>query len=425
MFCGKCGMKLNDNDPRCPRCGWAVPSDAKKPAAKSHYFDNRTRIADDDMTKTADADQTIFIDEIPQEPVRHVRSQWEAPVNFDYEEPQRQSFSQEEYYPAAVPNYNNQPQDIYAQDELIPEAYRTPSPSVPQKKKSGNKALVVTIIIASTVILAAVGLFVFQLIYTNSEDYKTQKAQSEILSGNYQAGLDHISGFRTPGADAVREFVELLKVRDSYAEAYNSGLLQTDKDEVNGAFAKLKEQFESFNSADRLPDKLKEKYKSFSDRFSAMDSVLEKLSASDFYDAQLCVLSFRDRKTGGSFTLDELQSVIDTSSPAIGSIEKNLINNDSFKQLSAESNAQAVKTINDFYGIVSAQNNQDKFDLENYRKTQKDDESLKLSAIDKNYEANVGTGLTSLKEKSDAEENAYKLVSALKYAWTAYAFDVQ
>ena len=91
----------------------------------------------------------------------------------------------------------------------------------------------------------------------------------------------------------------------------------------------------------------------------------------------------------------------------------------------ADCGAQAVKTMNEFYQITSAQVNQDAFDLENYKKSQRSDATLKLSDTVSFYDAAVGTGLKSLTSNADAEANAKALCEALKIAWTDFSFTVK
>ena len=150
----------------------------------------------------------------------------------------------------------------------------------------------------------------------------------------------------------------------------------------------------------------------------------DKIEA-DLTDAQYCVLEFKKRKEGENFTVNKLQSIVSTSEPAVKAIEDKWYNTDAFREFANASSAQAVKTANEFYQTVSTQLSQDKFDLDTYQKSYSGDTAIKLSNSEKNYEAFVGTGLRSLKETADAEQNAKTLFEALKIAWTAYAFEVQ
>ena len=82
MFCGKCGSKMDDNLTVCPRCGWQLPRGVKTP----------------------------------------VRSVSSAQDNFDYDEPSRQSFGVDEYFPP------------------VPKEFRQPMPAAMPVQPAAQKA---------------------------------------------------------------------------------------------------------------------------------------------------------------------------------------------------------------------------------------------------------------------------------------------
>ena len=402
MFCGKCGFHLKDIDVCCPRCGWS-PKNAVLP---------------DTPTKAAEENKTVFAAQ-PKAPQQDWQTQ--APQNFDFDETARQDFPSEKYYPP-VPNFYTPPQ-VNAGDNLIPEAYRDPSAAT--KPKKSRKGLIAAIIIIAAVLLAGGGLLAYQFYYVNSEGYKLSQAEKSILAGDYQTGLDQISDLQTKQAQDTRSFVQFLAQKESFAADYNAGLLQTEQDSVNEKAAALWTSFEALGDNLQLPEKLDESYRLYRKRFAAMREGVNNISQADLTDAQYCVLEFKKRKEGENFTVNKLQSIVSTSEPAVKAIEDKWYNTDAFREFANASTAQAVKTANEFYQTVSTQLSQDKFDLDTYQKSYSGDTAIKLSNSEKNYEAFVGTGLRSLKENADAEQNAKTLFEALKIAWTAYAFEVQ
>ena len=402
MFCGKCGFQLKDFDVCCPRCGWS-PKNAVLP---------------DTPTKTAEENKTVFVGE-----QKAPRQDWQtqAPQNFDFDDTARQDFPSEKYYPP-VPNFYTPPQ-VNSDDKLIPEAYRNPS-AAPEPKKS-RKGLIAAIIIVSVALLAVGGLIAYQFIYINSDGYKLGQAEKSILAGDYQTGLETISELQTKQAQDTRAFVQFLTQKESFAADYNSGMLQGSQDSVSEKTAALWSSFEALGDDLQLPEKLSESYQLYRKRYSAMREGVDKISPADLTDAQYCVLEFKKRKEGENFTVNKLQSIVSTSEPAVKAIEDKWYNTDSFREFANASSAQAVKTANEFYQTVSTQLSQDKFDLETYQKSYSGDTAIKLSDTEKNHDAFVGTGLKSLKENADAEQNAKALFEALKIAWTAFAFEVQ
>ena len=405
MFCGKCGKIMNNTDACCTRCGWKNPSAASA------------------ATKVRDSDKTVYAQDVPapKPPVRHPEPEFRppAPANYDYDEPMRQNFRTGDYYPP-VPNYGNSPQ--YQPDRLVPKAYREP---VPQKKKGGNKGLVITLIILSVVLLAAGGFLLFTFFYHESEDYRTQQAEEAILDGDYNGGLDYISKFDSAQAKAIRGFVEVLRVRDAYAERYNSGILQTENDTVRTYYDDLKAKLESYDLENDLPSKLKEKCRLYKKRCGDMVSAFDGFYLTDLKKAQKTILEFKKRKEGAAFTISGLENVVSISEPAVQSIEYNMMNNEAYKELSANSDAKAVKAMDEFYRNTSLQLGQDKFDLDSYRKSQGNATELKLQDSVTSYDAKVADGLKSLQSESDIDENAYLLRAALSYAWLAYACEIK
>ena len=273
--------------------------------------------------------------------------------------------------------------------------------------------------------LAAAGVLVGFLVYHQSEGYKLQQAATKILDGNYRSGIEQLDNLNSRQADDTRRLAEFLELKTrQFDVAYNEGMLQTAGEDAGVYAAALGERFEALGDL-QLPEKLQSAYRTMQTRYEGMKNCLGKLSQADLYDAQHSVLAYKSRKEGAGFTVEDLSGVVKTAEPAVKNLETQVINSEAFQALTADCGAQAVKTMNEFYQITSAQVNQDAFDLENYEKSQRSDAALKLSDTVSFYDAAVGTGLKSLTSNADAEANAKALCEALKIAWTDFSFTVK
>ena len=374
MFCGKCGSKMDDNLTVCPRCGWQLPHGVKTP----------------------------------------VRSVSSAPDNFDYDEPSRQSFGVDEYFPP-VPKEFRQP--MPAAMPVQPAAQKV------KPKKKVNKALIITLIAVGVALAAAVGILITLIIRNNSDDYKIDKAESEILAGNYDEGYEIIEDVSAPQANAMRDFANVIRCRDNFKKVFDPNVYQNGDDTVDAAAKELIKAYDDFKSYDDLPTGLRGMYDSISGKMAGRKSALDALSRDDLKNAQNCVLEYKLRKEGKHFTIPELEAIIAASEPAVKSLENNLINTDAYKKFSGSSDALAVKDMNTLLTTVSTQVSQDKFDLQEYQKTKKRDDSLWFQNIVRRYDAVVGDGLKYLNRESDLVDNAEALYTELSYAWLAYAFE--
>lgn len=291
--------------------------------------------------------------------------------------------------------------------------------------RRAKKAAAVLIISAVLLALVGGGLFFAQVFYADSDAYIISKAENQILDGNYEEGLRLIEDIKSDSADAVRQFTELLKLRDSYAEAFKPEALQTADDPLKLCYDRLREAHSAFSLGDKLPEKLRERWDRYNVRVTGMSGALTNLTAEELADAQICVLSFGERKRGGSFTTTDLENVITVSEPALKAIDEKLLQNKDYKKFREGSKAQAVKATQELYDAASSQLEQDKFDLNEYLGKGKAGVTLRLNSVDENYRADVGKALSPLGSLSDTEENAGRLYTALCYAWMAYSYDIK
>lgn len=368
MFCAGCGYRLFDTEASCPRCGWVRP---------------------------LDNDGTELLKNSPQ-------NVGASPAYGHYSQPQR---------------YNNA-------DRFAPDGYLGGAPEPPKHKNRANRALIISVSVVCAVVLIVSGLLIFMLFYHNSEDYKTGKAVEKITAGEYDEGLGYIRGLNTPKANAIRDFTRVLQDRQLFDEAFDPNTLQNDDDAVQEAQKRLTESFSSFKASDKLPDKLKSLYDTYSGRVSAMNGALDESQAQNISDAQHCVLAYKRRKEGTSFTVGSFKDVLNISEPAVKALGA-MINSDEYRQMKQGCPCRAVRTMDELFQITSAQVERDKYVLNNELKGKESDASMKISNTYDYYNASVGTGLKSVTDESDLIENARKLYTALRYAWTAYCFEIK
>lgn len=424
MFCGKCGNKMQDGESCCSRCGWAIGSFASRPGKSE---DTKKY----EPAKSSDSGKTVLAEtnkNKPHLPVADFSAETLPPPDYVFQKgvPEFSSVDksffpskrQEEYYPSSS-------RVTYNEDELIPKAYRR---VVAAKNKSGtHKGIIAIIIVAAIVLAASAGFFAFILIYHNSEGYRLQKAENEVLAGNYDSALTLIEDIDTPTAQAIREFAGMYRDRDKFARSYDPARL-IDNAETGDLCSRMYFSVKHLRDEGydkNLPSKLLEKYNTCYDRLAEMNNSLNGLKSNVFYDAQNCVYQYKLRKGGEKFTVSKLETMVNISEPAVESINRNIIESQGFQEMTAGGKSQAVATMNEFYAITAAQVAQDKFDLDNYRGSYNNDAKLTLNEADKNYRAEVGTGLAAITSDGDMQNNARLLLDNLRYAWTAYALDIE
>lgn len=379
MFCGKCGLKLNSGEDICPSCGWRTPQEK-------------------DVTPDSEA----------QEQINNASAAVDSPANFDYDEPSRQSFDESEYFPPV-------PGELSCQSPEPPE-------NADAKKKSGKKRLVIAAVAAAALLVIGVGIFADVIIYHGTDSYKISKAEDLILSGEYSEAIDIISDIKSDESDAVRGFAELLKLKDAYLEDYDPDRLQTDSDPVKASGDSLVSAYEGYKGFDSLPDKLRSRYNTIRDRMADRASARLAVNREDLKAAQRSIFCFKQRKEGASFTISELEELLSSTEPAVLRLETNLINKQGFRSFYEDSGSLAAKALSGLCAKTSAQVAQDRFDADNYLKTQKRGDSLRLNETVTNYDAEVAEGLKCLNSEADIDENAGLLTEAVPYAWLAYAF---
>ncbi len=301
-----------------------------------------------------------------------------------------------------------------------------PAPKAAEKSGTrGVRALTVTLIVILAALTAVGGCLFFIYRYRRSEEYMVKKAEAAILDGNYEEGLDAVSGFKSARADAIRAFTEILINRERYASAFEPQALQSDSDSVRWQYDALLTAFKDFSDADKLPTELRKCCYLYKERLDGMDAVFGAVTEEDLIDAQRCVLDFKRRKEGASFTIEELALVTLLSELAVQKLDGSMLSTQAYQDFFSCSNAQAVSVMNAFYNTAFTQVSQNRFDLQKYKSDRLENKQIKLNDITDSYEAKVADGLRPLADETDLALNAVTLRGALKYAWLAYAFDIQ
>ncbi len=300
---------------------------------------------------------------------------------------------------------------------------------ISQSARSGSgrakRIAAVLIITAVLLALAGSGLYFSQIYYKDSGSEQISKAETLIINGDYEEGLKLIEDINTDSAESVRQFTALLELRGSYAEAFQPDILQTSGNPLKLCYDRLREAHSAFSLADKLPGKLRKYWDRYNGRVNQMSRALTNLKTEDLTDAQLCVLKYGERKRGGSFDTTELENIIAVSEPAVKAINEKLLKDKGYREFKEASKSQAVKSVQELYDAVSAQLEQDKFDLNRYISEGREGVALSLNSTDVNYRASVGRALSPLNSESDAEENSGRLYTALCYAWMAYSYDIK
>ena len=291
-------------------------------------------------------------------------------------------------------------------------------------EKSGLKPLVIILSFIVAALLVAVGFLLYTYFYHHSEGYLTHQAEKAILAGDYDEGLKTISSFSSDRAEAVRAYVQLLKHKDYFAAAFRPQELQTSQSDAYSYYNTLLTVFHDFSGADWLPSGLKEQYDGYQERLEAMDAVLGVVTEADLCDAQICVFDFKKRKEGASFTIEELNTTTLVSEPVVMKMDHRLIHGKAYQNFSAVSQAKVITVMNAFYTTTANQVHQNRFDLQTYRSRQLEGKDIKLNDQVERYEANIAEGLRPLNSEADITANAATLYEALRFAWTAYAFDI-
>lgn len=172
------------------------------------------------------------------------------------------------------------------------------------------------IILISFFVCIAIGIISI-IMHFNSDSYKIEKATDLIIwDKNYDEALRLIQDIDGREAEAVRDYITIvIEKRQALAEGFSQSSL-TESGEAVDEFLNALNTFTESKMYHYLPDTLKQQYES---TVEYTESITEHLEDIPYYiiDAQTVLLNEPKRKTGESFTLNEMQNNVETSKKAL------------------------------------------------------------------------------------------------------------
>lgn len=151
----------------------------------------------------------------------------------------------------------------------------------------------------------------------NSDSYKIEKATDLIIwDKNYDEALHIVRDIDGREAKAIREYITtVIEKRQNLIYGFSQTSLVESGEEVD-EFLEALNAFTESKMYHYLPEQLKQQYKS---TVEYTESITEYLKDIPYYiiDAQTVLLNEPKRKTGESFTLNEMQNNVETSKKAL------------------------------------------------------------------------------------------------------------
>ncbi len=190
-------------------------------------------------------------------------------------------------------------------------------------KKNPIKVKITSLICIVLLTLIVIGAS----IYHNSDSYKIKKASKLIASGQYLEGLNKIYDVYTPQAIVIKNFVEVENKKQNFVDVIDSGSIE-DAFVAYDEFEITINEFEERNEVYFLPDDLRKNYDCYRIAFdyigeyteASEDSPNEMVQA--LYDVQCVMMNEvyknNSSKGGETFTINELQSRVNTTKSALG-----------------------------------------------------------------------------------------------------------
>ena len=392
MFCGKCGMKIEDIAVFCPYCGNQAPgrsSLGEQPEAPVDRWE-RTEYLPQNGAELHMADGARMDD-----------GSAETELLGGYGAPNTITTAQTE------------PQTASVVQQYVP------APPVAPKKKKWPLA----VILASVAVLLCLGGFVaLRVFYFGSDSYRLNRAGDRILSGEIDEAVSDISDIASAEADAVRQFADVMRHRKAFMEQYKSDKVQMSDDPVKLPYEQLVAAYDGFDAADKLPESLKKRYDKMNGRLTKMSEATKNLTPALLVDAQRGVWAYGERKRGESFTITGIDKVIAVAEPAVNTLKTELVETEGYRDLQAHSQAKGLTMVDEFYHAVATRLAQDKYNVAEYRKQHMGENAeLFLSDQEARFTASVGSLLAPVYMQENAEDNAETVYLSLCCAWMAYA----
>ncbi len=280
------------------------------------------------------------------------------------------------------------------------------------------------------------------IIHQNSDSYKIKKASELIAAGQYSEGVNKIYDVYTPQAIVIKNFVEVENAKQAFVNSIENGSI-ADAWEEYDEFKITMNEFDEENEVYYLPDNLRKNYDCYRTAFDYIaeyteiseDSPNEMVQA--LYNVQSVMMNEVDKnnssKGGETFTLNELQSRVNTSKSAL-----QILNGYDFSSLEVDdSNVELYchtatsysdegekaviwtssflsETINSLiseceYEIESSQESID----ESSEEFEMDDDLYKTHPID-DYSSYVGANLESIKDYGNISRNRETILKTLR-----------
>ena len=390
MYCKKCGRKLADGDMFCPECGTKM--------IKMNNVDSVPQY----NAATSDS----FFDEYYGD--RTISAERTYTGGNNYGSNYSQNFGG-----------NNNQYDGYQ------SGFESRQNRGSQKTNRAAKKFIGIMIALIAAML--VGLLVF-LIIDNSDWFKLAQAESAILDGKYDSGINKISKIDSDRAEAVRGFVDVLKLRDELKDLYDTNTLCDFSSEAYSKAKEFKEKLADY-SKDYKPEKLTNKLSDlYSDYTSASADIAKLLYDSkvsqDFGTAQYSLWEYDKRKHGDNFTVDSLRTVKENTEKAYDNITKNLTDTDEYYDFAEKYSGKAEDALEEFKSNVSNQIAQDNSEIDSFG-SQFGSKVIYYSTTDANHKAEVADGLAYADNEANIKLNAERLVASLDCAMLINAFDKQ
>lgn len=193
-------------------------------------------------------------------------------------------------------------------------------------KFNSKKIKIICLITLVFVVSIIIGL----TIYLNSDSYKIKIASKLIVSGQYSDGVNKINNIYTPQAMATKNFVKVENARQTFVKSIENDSI-SDAWATYDKFKTTLNKFDEENEIYYLTDSLKKNYDCYRTAFDYIaeyteiseDSSNEMVQA--LYDIQEVMMNEVDKnkssRGGKSFTLNKLQSRVNTSKYALQILE--------------------------------------------------------------------------------------------------------
>jgi hypothetical protein len=284
------------------------------------------------------------------------------------------------------------------------------------RSRRGLRKLIVVLVAVILVLTAGLGMYI---LIENSDWFKLAKAEEAILDGKYESGLNKISGIKSERADAVRGFVEVLKIRDEFKNSYSKDEILDTGSEAYGFAKDFKEELTHFTEdyePMELTEKLSDMYKDYSGAASDVAKLIYDTKVSErFSTAQVSIKEYDSRKHGSQFTTDALKKIEEKTETAYDYIKEKLTETEEYKDFTDEFDGKAEDVMTEFMNSVNAQIEQDKYEIDKFG-DKYNGKIIHYDETDSSHKAFVADDLNYADSEEKIAGNAEKLTATLDCA---------